>query len=51
MENRNNKRAEIVKFINEISQKNYAQANKYLRNAIEDKMKDRLKVTARKIGF
>ena len=34
-----NENTDIKKFISEVSQKNYAEANKYLQAALEDKVK------------
>ena len=41
----------INKFISQVSQKNYAEANKYLQAALEDKFKNRLAETQHKLGF
>ena len=41
----------INRFISQVSQKNYAEANKYLRAALEDKMKSRIAQTQHKLGF
>ena len=38
----------IVNFIKQVSEKNYAEANKYLRAALESKMKQRIKGAAQK---
>ena len=43
--------ANIVQFLKILSEKNYAEANKYLRNALELKLKGKVKDTAGKIGF
>lgn len=45
------KKTDITKFISEVSQKNYAEANKYLQAALEDKMKQRIADTKHKLGF
>tara|TARA_B100000214_G_C23788916_1_gene544953 strand:+ start:523 stop:696 length:174 start_codon:yes stop_codon:yes gene_type:complete len=41
----------VLQFLTHISEKNYAEANKYLRNALELKLKGKVKDTAGKIGF
>tara|TARA_R110002020_G_scaffold137670_1_gene307042 strand:- start:2930 stop:3103 length:174 start_codon:yes stop_codon:yes gene_type:complete len=41
----------VLQFLTHISEKNYAEANKYLRNALELKFKGKVKDTAGKIGF
>tara|TARA_Y100000296_G_scaffold68480_1_gene81688 strand:- start:175 stop:348 length:174 start_codon:yes stop_codon:yes gene_type:complete len=48
--NRDAKR-NVLHFLTHISEKNYAKANKYLRNALETKLKGRIKGTASKLGF
>ena len=52
-ENKHNKQAnlDIHKFLTQISEKNYAEANKYLRNALQLKMMKRVKDNASKLGF
>jgi len=35
--------ANIVQFLRSLSEKNYAEANKYLQASLEDKMKGRIK--------
>ena len=37
-----NENSEIVKFLRSISQKNYSEANKYLQNVIESKLKAKM---------
>jgi hypothetical protein len=37
-----NESLEIVKFLRSISQKNYSEANKYLQNVIESKLKAKM---------
>ena len=37
-----NESQEIIKFMRSISQKNYSEANKYLQNAIDSKIKARI---------
>lgn len=37
-----NESSEIVKFLRSISQKNYSEANKYLQNVIESKLKAKM---------
>ncbi len=41
----------ISKFIDAISDKNYAVANKYLQSAVEDKLTDRIRKAAEKPLF
>ena len=41
----------INKFISQVSQKNYAEANKYLQAALEGKFKSRIAETQHKLGF
>ena len=41
----------IVNFVKNVNEKNYAEANKYLQVALEEKMKDRISSIAKKIGF
>jgi|TARA_R110001592_G_scaffold244456_1_gene505883 hypothetical protein len=41
----------ISKFIEELSNKNYAQANKYLKSVIEDKIKTRIDTATEKPLF
>ncbi len=36
----------IINFVKEVSEKNYSEANKYLRAALEAKMKERIKTVA-----
>ena len=43
--------AKIQQFITCITKKNYAEANKYLQAALDDKLKQRIKQTASEIGF
>jgi len=49
-ENRNGY-SEIVKFVNYMTEKNYAEANKYLQVALDRKFKQRIKDTANRLGF
>ncbi len=44
-------KAKIVKFIDALSDENYAQANKYLQSAVEDKLTDRIRKAAEKPLF
>ena len=44
-------KTKISKFIQELSSKNYAQANKYLRGVIEDKIKTRINTASEKPLF
>ena len=44
-------KTDITRFIGEVSKKNYAEANKYLQAALEDKMKGRIAATQHKLGF
>jgi hypothetical protein len=37
-----NESSEIIKFLRSISQKNYSEANKYLQNVIESKLKAKM---------
>ena len=46
-----NENTNVLKFIGSISKKNYAQANKYLQLALEDKLKRRIASTANKTEF
>lgn len=47
-----NESAEDIRlFLSNLAQKNYAEANKYLSNAVQVKMKARVKDSANKIGF
>ena len=46
-----NEDTDVKRFISQVSQKNYAEANKYLRAALEDKMKSRIAATQHKLGF
>ena len=41
----------IIGFIKNVNEKNYAEANKYLQAALEAKMKNRIRQTAEKLGF
>ena len=53
VENKHKKRVnlEIHKFLTQISEKNYAEANKYLRSALQHKMMSRVKDSAENLGF
>ena len=44
-------KAEIVKFIDALSDENYASANKYLQSAVEDKLETRIRQAAEKPLF
>ncbi len=44
-------KAKIVKFIDALSDENYASANKYLQSAVEDKLTDRIRQAAEKPLF
>jgi SLT domain-containing protein len=44
-------KTKIVKFIDAISDKNYAAANKYLQSAVNDKLESRIKQAAEKPLF
>ena len=44
-------KAKIVKFIDALSDENYARANKYLQSAVEDKLTDRIRKAAEKPLF
>ena len=44
-------RSNILGFLKNITEKNYAEANKYLRSAVEDKMKVKISQAAKKTGF
>lgn len=44
-------KAKIVKFIDALSDENYASANKYLQSAVEDKLTDRIRKAAEKPLF
>ncbi len=44
-------KAKIVKFIDALSDENYAQANKYLQSAVEDKLTNRIRKAAEKPLF
>tara|TARA_R110000751_G_scaffold243098_2_gene343306 strand:- start:40 stop:438 length:399 start_codon:yes stop_codon:yes gene_type:complete len=46
-----NESIDVKRFISEISKKNYADANKYLQAALEDKMKSRIAETQHNLGF
>ena len=46
-----NKKKKIVKFIEHISNKNYAQAHKYLKSIIDDKLTTRISKAAQKPLF
>jgi len=39
-------KAKIVKFIDSLSDENYASANKYLQSAVDDKLEDRIRQAA-----
>jgi SLT domain-containing protein len=41
----------LLNFIKTISQKNYAEANKYLQDVIDSKLKDRIEKAAKKEIF
>ena len=41
----------IIKFIDSISDENYASANKYLQSAVEDKIAERIRQAAEKPLF
>jgi SLT domain-containing protein len=47
----NSTKAKIVKFIDALSDENYASANKYLQSAVEDKLTDRIRQAAEKPLF
>ena len=47
----NNRERDVLGFIKNMTEKNYAQANKYLQASLEDKMKSRIEGAAKKIGF
>ena len=42
---------DVLQFVSNISEKNYAEANKYLQAAVESKIKGRIANTAKKLGF
>lgn len=44
-------KAKIVKFIDALSDENYASANKYLQSAVEDKLTDKIRQAAEKPLF
>ena len=44
-------KAQISKFITSISNKKYAEANKYLQNVVEDKLKKRVTAAVQKPLF
>lgn len=44
--NTNNEKSDILKFIKQISQKNYSEANKYLQEVVNSKLKDRIKTAS-----
>lgn len=44
-------KAKIVKFIDALSDENYATANKYLQSAVEDKVADRIRQATEKPLF
>ena len=44
-------KAKIVKFIDALSDENYASANKYLQSAVNDKLEARIKQAAEKPLF
>lgn len=44
-------RKNILNFIRNISQKNYAEANKYLQEVIDSKLKDRIQKASKKEIF
>lgn len=39
-------KAKIVKFIDSLSDENYASANKYLQSAVDDKLEDKIRQAA-----
>lgn len=49
MDNKDNNN--IISFLKSLSEKNYAEANKYLQASLEDKMKHRIKETNNNLGF
>jgi hypothetical protein len=50
-QNDDKRERDILGFIKNMTEKNYAQANKYLQVSLEDKMKSRIEGAAKKIGF
>jgi len=44
-------KTKIVKFIDALSDENYASANKYLQSAVEDKIEDKIRQAAEKPLF
>lgn len=44
-------KTKIAKFIDALSDENYARANKYLQSAVEDKLTDRIRQAAEKPLF
>lgn len=44
-------KAKIIKFIDALSDENYATANKYLQSAVEDKLEDRIRQATEKPLF
>jgi len=46
-DNNNNTKLNISKFVRAISEKNYAEANKYLKNAINEKIKTKISKIAK----
>lgn len=46
-----NNRKDILNFIKNISQKNYAEANKYLQEVIDSKLKDKIQKASEKKIF
>jgi len=47
MQNTDKTKLEISKFVKAISEKNYAAANKYLKNAIHEKLKQKISQVAK----
>ena len=47
----NTEKGRILNFIKNISAKNYAEANKYLQEVIDSKIKDRIKVASERKLF
>jgi len=45
-ENTNSEKNSILNLIKNISQKNYSEANKYLQEVVNSKLKDRIKTAA-----
>jgi hypothetical protein len=49
--NTDSTKSKIIKFIDAISAKNYATANKYLQSAVQDKLEARIRQAAQKSLF